>query len=68
MRFSVDSTTAVFERVGSATPKAASACRLAVGHTVEIPLGSVGSGFGDYIGLSQAGAPPATVSQIVVDR
>ena len=68
MKFTVDNSTAVFERDGSAVPNATSACRLAVGRSVEIPFAVIGDGFGDYIGLSQAGAPPAVVSQIVVDR
>ena len=57
----VTDTTPVFERVGEATPRASSACRLAVGQVVEIPLGD---GFGDFVG----DVPPIAVHQLVIDR
>ena len=57
----VTDSTPVFERVGEATPRASSACRLAVGQVVEIPLGD---GFGDFSG----DPPPTVVHQLVIDR
>ena len=57
----VTDTTPVFERVGEATPRASSECRLAVGQVVEIPLGD---GFGDFSG----DPPPIAVHQVVIDR
>jgi hypothetical protein len=61
MTFAIADTTAVFERVGSGTPRPSYACRLAVGEVVETPLGD---GFGDVIG----DPPPPTLRQIVIDR
>jgi len=61
MSFIVADTTAVFERVGEGAPRASSACRLAIGEVVEIPLGD---GFGDIIGEP----PPPTLSQLVIER
>ncbi|MDQ2766314.1 MAG: hypothetical protein M3Y30_04080 [Gemmatimonadota bacterium] len=61
MSFIVADTTAVFERIGEGAPRASSACHLAVGEVVEIPLGD---GFGDIVG----DVPPPTLRQLVIER
>ena len=65
--FTVNASTAVFERVGASPPSAASICRLAVGERVQ-----VSTGFGDVVDIlvsdgSSAPLPPL-LGQIVILR
>jgi hypothetical protein len=50
----------VFERVGSSTPTATSACRLAIGERLQIS-----GGFGDF--LPPAGSVSASINSIESD-
>jgi hypothetical protein len=65
--YTVNATTAVFERAGSSTPTAASICRLAVGDEVQ-----VSSGFGDVGDVRAARSYevllPPLLGQIVIQR
>jgi len=61
MSFIVADTTPVFERVGDGAPRASSACHLAIGEVVDIPLGD---GFVDVVGE----VPPLPLSQLVIER
>jgi hypothetical protein len=61
IRFVVADTTPVFVRFANQAPSPTSACRLAVGDVVVIPLGS---GFGDFSDIP----PVPTISQVVIQH
>jgi hypothetical protein len=69
--FSISGSTGIFERRRGAPPTPVSACHLAEGQRVELPISILTNGFRDYIPISgndPAPPVPPAIDQIVIVR